>query len=164
MQLLLLRHASAEDAPAPGESDADRRLTDDGHDEARLAARAMAQMGLAPSLVLSSPYRRALETARPVAAMLDVEMVRERRLQPGFDPGAFAALAELHGAERSLLLVGHEPDLSGLVRYLTGARVAMRKSGLALVDVTTLRPGGCELRFLLRPDQMRLIATARVTA
>jgi phosphohistidine phosphatase len=164
MRLLLLRHASAEDAPSTGDGDSDRRLTDDGHDQARLAARAVAQMGLTPSLVLTSPYRRALETARPVAAMLDVPLVRERRLQPGFDAGAFAALADQHGSERSLLLVGHEPDLSGLVRYLTGARIAMPKAGLALVDVRTLRPGGCELRFLVRPDQMRLIAAARVTA
>ena len=164
MQLLLLRHATAEDRPSVGDTDADRRLTEEGQDEARLAARAILQMGLRPSLVLTSPYRRAVGTAGPVAAMLDAELLRDRRLEPGFDPGAFAALSELHGDEAGLVLVGHEPDLSGLVRYLTGARVSMPKSGLARVEVTTLRPGGCELQFLLRPVHLRLIATARVTA
>ena len=45
------------------------------------------------------------------------------------------ALAELRGvpAEGRLLLVGHEPDLSSVVGDLTGARVDIKKGGLAVV-------------------------------
>ncbi len=157
-----MRHATAEDARTG--DDAGRRLTDEGHDEARLAARALSQMRIAPSIVLTSPHRRAVETARPLAAMLDTPLQEDRRLRPGLDSGGFAAVAEQHSGERALCLVGHEPDLSGLIGYLTGARVRMPKSGIAQIDVPTLRPGACELRWLLRPRQIRLIATARVTA
>jgi phosphohistidine phosphatase SixA len=123
----------------------------------------MARMDARPARVVTSPLRRALETARPIAAMLDVPLEQDRLLRPGFDEAAFAAVIDRHGND-DLALVGHEPDLSDLVGYLTGAHVALPKGAIARIDVTTLRPGVSELRWLLRPKQVRLIATTRVTA
>jgi len=163
VQLYLIRHATATDRAEHDGPDSDRRLTDEGHTEASLAARAMAQMAIEPHLVVTSPYARALETARPIAALLDVPLVEEPRLAPGFEPTAFPALWERHSDCSSLVLVGHEPDLSTLVEYLTGAHVTMPKGGIARIEAGTLR-SRCELRWLLRPKQIRLIASARVTA
>jgi phosphohistidine phosphatase len=161
VQVYLIRHASAEPDAA---DDASRRLTGRGQDEARLASRALVQMNVRPTEILTSPYRRCVETASVVAAALDVEVRQERRLRPGFDASDFASVVEGLPADGVVVLCGHEPDLSGLVTYLTGALVKMPKSGVARIQVASLRPGACELRWLLRPEQLRLIASARVTA
>ena len=95
--------------------------------------------------------------------MLDAPLIEDRRLEPGFTAAEFSALWDRHGEARSLILVGHEPDLSELIDYLTGAKVRMPKSGIARVEATTVRSRG-ELNWLLRPKQLRLIASARVTA
>jgi phosphohistidine phosphatase len=164
VRLYLVRHATSESGDSPGMDDADRRLVEQGRSESRLAAQALSRMEARPTLVVTSPLRRAVETARPIAAMLDVPLVEDRLLRPGLDTAAFAAVIDRHPDHADLALVGHEPDLSELVRYLTGGRVAMPKGGVARVDVASLRAGTSELRWLLRPKQIRLIATTRVTA
>ena len=163
MRLYVVRHATAESRETPGLDEADRRLVEQGRSESRLAAQAMARMGARASIVVSSPLRRAVETARPLAAMLDVPLVEDRLLSPGFDTAAFAAVIDRHGDRPDMALVGHEPDLSELIGYLTGARVALPKGAAARIDVASLRAGTSELRWLLRPKQLRLIATTRVT-
>jgi phosphohistidine phosphatase len=74
--------------------------------------------------------------------------------------GAGQALDALDGAggegwEGPILLVGHEPDLSGIVGDLTGGRVDLKKGGLAVVR---LAGAGGELVLLLRPAELALIA------
>ena len=54
-----------------------------------------------------------------------------------------------------LLLVGHEPDLSSVVGDLTGARVDLKKGGVAAV---ILKGVSGELAVLLRPRELALIA------
>ena len=164
MRLYVIRHATAESGDTIGLADEDRRLVEEGRTESRLAAQALARMDARPALVVSSPLRRAVETARPIAAMLDVPLEQDRLLRPGFDEAAFAAVIDRHGDAGDLALVGHEPDLSALVGYLTGARVALPKGAVVRIDVANLRAGQSELRWLLRPKQIRLVATARVTA
>ena len=85
MHLYLVRHATAEDR-IDGFDRPDRALTDDGHREAALAARALAVMGIEPDAVVTSPYRRAFETARPISSVLDAPLIEDRRLEPGFTP------------------------------------------------------------------------------
>lgn len=164
VRLYVIRHATAESGETVGLDDEDRRLVEEGRTESRLAAQALARMDARPDLVVTSPLRRAVETARPIAAMLDVPLEQDRLLRPGFDEAAFAAVIDRHGSAGDLALVGHEPDLSSLVGYLTGARVALPKAAIVRIDVANLRAGQSELRWLLRPKQIRLVATTRVTA
>ena len=84
--------------------------------------------------MVTSPLRRAVETARPIAAMLDVPLEQDRLLRPGFDEASFAAVIDRYG-DGDLALVGHEPDLSELVGYLTGAHVVLPKGAIARIDV-----------------------------
>jgi phosphohistidine phosphatase len=53
------------------------------------------------------------------------------------------------------MIVGHEPDFSRTIADLTGARIDLKKGGLALVRVAG---GGGELLALLRPGEIELIA------
>ena len=138
-----LRHGDAED----GEPDWERRLTDKGRRQASAAGAALAALGVEPELCISSPRVRARETAELACAELGTEVTLDERLAGGrFDP------LELAAGVSDVLLVGHEPDFSAAVAELTGARVDMKKGGLAAVDDATLL-------VLLRPRETKLIAT-----
>lgn len=152
-ELWLLRHGDAE--PENG-ADADRRLTDRGKREARDAGRALARLGVHFEAVYASPRVRALETARLACGALPCEPVVHQPLSGGFDAGeARALIGSLSAADGRLLVVGHEPDFSQVIQDLTGARVALKKGGLAAVRV---RGGGGELLALLRPGELAALA------
>src|SRR3954447_13738998 len=138
-----LRHGEAEDTTP----DFERSLTDKGQRQARDAGAAMAALGVELDLCLTSPRVRAHETAALACAPLGLEPTIEERLSGGdFDPLDLAAGLD------EVLLVGHEPDFSDAIAELTGARVDMKKGGLAAVQDR-------ELRVLLRPKEAKLIAT-----
>src|SRR3982074_3157337 len=117
MLLYLLRHA---DADTPAASDSARALSEKGHDQARKVARFCEAHDMQLSLVLSSPVRRAHETAQIVSATLRAELLIAPWLACGMDPeGALEELRAYRG-QNSVLLVGHEPDFSQLAAHLLG--------------------------------------------
>jgi phosphohistidine phosphatase len=142
----LLRHGDAAEA-AEGQSDAERPLTGKGRAQARAAGIALAALGVPVSACLTSPRVRARDTALLACAALAVEAEPESRLSGG----SYDAEALVAGRGGHVLLVGHEPDCSEVVRELTGADVRMRKGGLA-----GLEPG--TLHVLLRPAELHAIA------
>jgi phosphohistidine phosphatase len=138
-----LRHGDAED----GDDDFARKLTKKGERQSRDAGAALAALGVTFDACLTSPRVRARDTARLACEALGVEVTIEEQLQGGpFD--ALEIAAELG----EVLLVGHEPDFSNAIGELTGGLVDLKKGGVAAVDVR-------ELRLLLRPKEMHLIAT-----
>ena len=104
--------------------------------------------------MITSPLVRARQTAQLAAAELGVSPVEDDALRPGFARDALDGLFARHEGD-CLVLVGHDPDFSGLLRDLAGAHVGLPKGGAAQIDL----PGG-ELRWLLRPRALRLIAKA----
>jgi phosphohistidine phosphatase len=161
-QLWLLRHADAE--PHGTRSDSERRLTERGERQSRLAGEAIARMGVEFDALLSSPKERALRTATVAARAWSEEALARLEvhepLAGGFE--AHQALVLLADATSSagagdarVLLVGHEPDLSTVVAELTGARIDLKKGGLAVVR---LEGATGELVVLLRPAELALIA------
>jgi phosphohistidine phosphatase len=143
--IYLFRHGDAEDGSG---DDAARRLTRKGERQSEAAGRALATLGVQIDACLSSPKVRALDTARIAAEQLDVEVEAAEALRGGdFDP------LELAAGRGEVLLVGHEPDLSNAVATLTGAKLKLRKGGVAAVEDGTLQA-------LLTPRQLRSIASA----
>jgi phosphohistidine phosphatase len=156
-QLWLLRHADAE--PHGTRPDAERQLTERGHRQADVAGVAIARMGVKFGAILASPKARARETAELALAHVEDTQREMLELHPLLAGGVQARealdLLDGVGAGGPTLLVGHEPDLSGIVGELTGARVDLKKGGLALVR---LGAGGAQLVLLLRPAELALIA------
>jgi phosphohistidine phosphatase len=148
-QLWLLRHGEAE--PHDARSDFDRRLTPRGEDQSRSAGRALASLEVEFQLAFSSPRVRALDTAKLACAELGIEPVVHEPLSGGFELADARELLAAAGADRRILLVGHEPDLSMLVRDLTGGTVDIKKGGVAGVRVDGSR---AELIALLRPREL----------
>jgi phosphohistidine phosphatase len=142
----LLRHGDAEHET---DEDAARRLTEKGERQSKVAGRALAALGANLDACLASPKVRARDTARIAGGELGLEVEEIDALRGGdFDP------VELAAGRGDVLLVGHEPDFSRAIGAVTGARVDLKKGGLAAIEEGTLVS-------LLRPAQLRAIAKAR---
>ncbi len=152
-QLWLLRHGEAE--PHGSKPDDERELTDRGRDQSRAARRALAALELTFQLAFTSPKVRAADTATLACAELGVEPVVHAPLRSGFDRGEALALVHGAGPDQRVLVVGHEPDFSQVVHDLTGARVDLKKGGVAGVRMDGTRG---ELVVLLRPRELARIA------
>jgi phosphohistidine phosphatase len=141
--IYLLRHGDAEEGRG---DDAARRLTLKGERQAEAAGRALAALAARPDACLTSPKVRAADTARLACEALELEPEVSEELRGGpFDSANLAA------GRGDVLLVGHEPDFSNEVARLTGAKVKLRKGGLAIVD-------GGVLVALMRPKDLVAIA------
>jgi phosphohistidine phosphatase len=148
-QLWLLRHGEAE--PHDARPDEGRRLTARGEDQARAAGRALAALELTVQHVFTSPKVRALDTARLACEALGCEPIVDASLAEGFDVDDALALAAAAGEDKRVLVVGHNPDFEQVVHDLTGARLDLKKGGVAGVR---LRGRSGELVALLRPREL----------
>ena len=138
MNLFFLRHGIAGDRADWKGDDSLRPLTSKGRSQLVLTAKVMASLGIEFDAVLTSPLVRARETAEIVAARLGAthRLREEPRLEPGFDVTRLSDVLAGRGRDRTLLLVGHEPDFSQMIGHLTGGgRLVMKKGGLARVDL-----------------------------
>src|ERR1700688_5326090 len=112
MKLYLLRHATAEPR-GPTTPEAARQLTPGGKNEVRAVAKQASEAGVSPELILTSPWTRALETARLAAKALGCgELVETKSLLPDVPPSHIWKEIREHRNAKELMLVGHEPHLS----------------------------------------------------
>ena len=139
----LLRHGEAEE----GSPDAERKLTEKGEHQSRVAGRALKSLGVELDACLSSPKIRAADTAKLACEALGVDF----QLEPKLSGGPFDADELTAGLGDDVMLVGHDPDFSMAVHTMTGAQVRMKKGGLAGVDRG-------ELKVLLRPAELEAMA------
>ena len=158
--LLLVRHAIAEPRGSEWPDDSIRPLTRKGKARMREIARRLMAIGETSDVVLSSPLKRAFDTARILTeewtSSADVEVLEA--LAPGETPAkTIAAVAEKATGAR-VALVGHEPDLGELAAWLIGAKqpVPFRKGGVARIDLESLsRPREGQLVWLATPKLIR---------
>jgi phosphohistidine phosphatase len=152
-QLWLLRHGEA--VPHEAAPDDERALTERGRGQAAAAGRALSALEIAVHLCFTSPKVRARQTAELACEALGVAPVEHAPLAEGFDADEALALLHAAGGDQRVLVVGHEPDLSQVVHDLTGARVALKKGGVAAIAMDGSRG---ELVVLLRPRELARIA------
>jgi phosphohistidine phosphatase len=138
MKLIIMRHGKAEDSHKDG--DHARRLTSKGHRQAELQAHRLASTDQLPGLILSSPLVRARETAETFAAAAKISgPMIQTWLSCGMNPST--AIEELAAYKEfgTVCMVGHEPDLSSLVAWLTGSSAAciqMKKGSIAVLEAS----------------------------
>ena len=160
MEIYVLRHGIAVDRGSPGyKKDSDRPLTNEGEEKVHQIAKAILAMDLKFDVILSSPYVRAQQTAQIVATEIDEEVTLSELLIPNGNP--LELIRELNDEKaQRVLLVGHEPYLSGLISVLvTGdsdAAIELKKGGLCKLSADRLAFGQCAtLNWLLTPKQLR---------
>jgi phosphohistidine phosphatase len=150
MEIYLLRHGIAED----GYPDAERALTAEGKDKLR---KVLKRAGARPSLIISSPYRRALETAQIAAEVLEYrgDVERAQALTPDGSAAGVWEEIRIRQNEDAILLASHEPLMSATAAFLLGApglHIDMKKAALVRVDVDRFGPQATGvLKWMLTP-------------
>lgn len=166
MDVLFIRHASAEAAGAAG--DPARRLTQKGRSESRLTARALAAMGAQPQALLTSPLHRAQETAEIIASTLGApDPVAADCLAPPGDASALCGrLIQLNAAGvDAVAVIGHAPSLDEFIARLTAntndVGTSLSKAGAACVALPAPDSGQPpQLRWLMHREQLAMIGGA----
>jgi phosphohistidine phosphatase len=161
MNVYLLRHAHALDIGDQGiQSDEDRPLSDEGRQQMKVLADAVLCLGLKFDQVLSSPLRRALETAGELCARAGIPetaLLTCEQLQPGSSSKKLMKrLRSLEATE--VVLVGHAPDLAEHTAWLIGSKrsqLEIAKAGLACVRCDAPpRKGVGTLVWLMTPEML----------
>lgn len=135
----------------------------------RRIAAGLRALKIRPDLLLSSPHVRARQTAEIAADVLEAgrELQLSDTLAPEGDSRALIRLLKTkHSSAENIMLVGHEPDLSLLIGMLvagtTPVPVTLKKGGLCLLRVESLRHGPCAtLECLLTPRQLVRLGASR---
>ncbi len=154
MEIYLLRHGIAEsrELEIP---DASRRLTPKGVRGLRRVLEVAHKAGASPALILTSPLRRAQETAAIASEILQCSRVRETKaLLPEADPAALWKELSAIDDATSVLVAGHEPHLSSMLAFLLHApiHVDFKKGALIRVHMSHMHgtPNGI-LEWMLTP-------------
>jgi phosphohistidine phosphatase len=167
-ELLLLRHAKS-DWDSDATSDIERPLAKRGRRDAPRIGEWLYREGLVPSLILSSPAERARETTLRVCKGLDYKK-RDIKWEPAIYEADLATLLRVLGdygqAPSTLLMVGHNPGLEDLLRYLADDDLDEIKeekllptAALARLEMpddwSALEPGSAMLSRIVRPKMLK---------
>lgn len=164
MILYFLRHASAGEKIINPKKDEKRALDPAGVEQCGYVGRALAALDTHVDVVISSPLKRAAQTA----SLVSNEMGYEGKLQfhDGLRPGAtFADFRRLLGSSakhEAIMVVGHNPNLSEFVgRCISEAGceavVDLKKGAVARVEIG--RNSGV-LNWCLTPKILRTLYAA----
>ena len=161
MNLYFLRHAIAAEKTEWHGSDDNRPLTKEGLRKMKKAAKGMRRMGLEVDWILTSPTKRAYDTAMIAAKELKAMKVVKvtRLLAVDGDPKALTRRLALDFRSRdSVMIVGHEPYLSRLISTLIAGEakvdLEMGKGGLAKLTADSLTDGPCATLEWLLPAKL----------
>jgi phosphohistidine phosphatase len=167
MELLIVRHALADDwatFAATGQDDLLRPLTERGRKRMGQVARAIRQLVPVIDAIAVSPALRATQTAEILANVYQgLGLIQVPALAPGARPQTIAQWLARQPDAATLALVGHEPDLSGLIAWLTAASpqgfLRLGKGAVCLLECDAPAEAGCcELQWLMQPRQLCLLA------
>ncbi len=162
MVLYLMRHADAGTSRENALLDVKRGLVKEGKEQCMLMARVLSALKVQVDLVVSSPLKRALQTAQFVGTELGYEAKVE--ISPALGPEAsFADFQEMlakYAKCEGVLAVGHNPNAFQFLGRLIagngngGAAIRMRKASIARIDMERHPP---RLQWLLDPRSARAI-------
>jgi len=110
--LYIARHANSDWKDAL--SDYERPLNLRGKRDAPLMANILKAKGITPELILSSPANRAKETATPYHEALGGELRFDLRIYEASHLNLYYIMEESFQEVDSLMIVGHNPGLTGL--------------------------------------------------
>jgi phosphohistidine phosphatase len=140
MRLYVIRHAEAVAQGQDGiERDEDRPLTAAGKEQSRRLAQALRHQGVALDKLLTSPLKRARETAEGMLAAWGdgaPALAETEALTPGAKKKKLIRELLATGGE-AVAIVGHNPDLSELIGWLIGEKntsLSLAKAGIACID------------------------------
>ncbi len=148
---------------SPSMKEFERPLTESGRKEIEAIAESLKDWELDFDRILTSPLRRAEQTASIIAKTLKIQKLLENcdELKPeGSRLELYKRLSKMD-QQSSVLVVGHEPYLSIMIGDLIAGNtghIDLKKGGMARIRIGTFSPRvSGELRWLLTPKQIRKI-------
>jgi phosphohistidine phosphatase len=166
MIIYFLRHASAGQHLINPKKDEKRALDKEGIEQCGYVGRALAAIESQVDCIVSSPLKRATQTASLVGNEMGYEgkLQIDAALRPGATVADFRRLLEKYAAQESIMVVGHNPNLSqflGTVICDSGceASVELKKGAVARVE---MRRSSGTLTWCLTPKALRALYTAAV--
>ena len=162
MNLYIVRHAIAVARGTPGyDDDSQRPLTDNGRKKMKKIVKGLRQIDIELEMILSSPYVRALDTAKILAdefKMKNQLSLSENLTPPGNFEGLVEEIHEKYNV-KNLALVGHEPMLSSFISWLTTGnkdmKITLKKGGVSCLSADHLyQDHRAILEWLLTPALM----------
>jgi phosphohistidine phosphatase len=161
MMLYFLRHASAGESLVSPKKDEKRALDQEGIEQCGYVGRALAALEVQVDVIVSSPLKRATQTA----SLVGNELGHEGKLQidAGLRPGAgladFRKLLEKYSRQEAIMVVGHNPNLSqflGAVISDSGCEASLELKKGAVAKVEMRRSSG-RLQWCLTPKMVRAL-------
>ena len=159
--LLIMRHAKSswDDAAM---SDFERPLNERGLKTAPLMGKYIRENQIKPELIVSSPAERAKQTAELIkeSGQIESEIYFNEKIYEASVGRLLETVGEQPETVKSILLIGHNPGLEGLVKYTTGETREMPTAALAIVDLpmekwSNISDSKGELRDLIRPKEIK---------
>lgn len=161
--LLILRHAkSAWDTDAA--TDFDRPLNKRGRKDAPRVGAWLCKQDLVPDYVISSPAKRARQTACKVCKELGIDRSRikwDERVYEADVRDLLQVLTDCPKAAQTTLLVGHNPGLEELIVYLSEGRMPVVEDGKLLPTASVAHMELSEAWNRLQPGVARLVSITR---
>jgi phosphohistidine phosphatase len=157
MKLYFLRHGIAADRDKWQGNDFERPLTREGRERMQREAKTIARLDLGLDAILTSPLVRAKETAEIAAEPLKLRPEPDERLGPQFDVQRLGEIVRERDGGDCLMLVGHEPNMSETIGEIVGgARIDLKKGGLACVELSDASDLAGDLVWLIPPKVLAL--------
>jgi phosphohistidine phosphatase len=160
MLVYFLRHASAGQHKSDPQKDEKRPLDSDGIAQCGYVGRALAALETHVDRILSSPLKRASQTASLVANELAYEgrIELSKALRPEASHAEFTALLDRFAGQEAIMVVGHNPNLSEFLGRIIGggsrAGIDLKKGAVARVEVDRRRG---VLEWCLTPKLVRVV-------
>lgn len=163
MTIYFLRHASAGKKYVNAKRDEKRPLDEAGILQARYVGRLLSSMDIQLDQIISSPLRRAMQTASLAANELAFEtgIQVDAALRPESEYDQFQELLARYSRQEAILVVGHNPSLSEFLSKIIStnsgaAHVNFKKGTVAKVEMSG-RLG--TLEWLITPKIARTLQT-----
>jgi phosphohistidine phosphatase len=161
MILYFLRHASAGEPLMSPKKDEKRALDRDGIEQCGYVGRALAALDVQVDAIVSSPLKRATQTASLVGNELGYEgkLQIDTGLRPAANFADFRKLLEKYARQEAIMVVGHNPNLSQFLGTIISdsgceASVDLKKGAVAKVE---MRRSSGTLQWCLTPKLVRAL-------
>jgi len=156
--LYLLRHAKSswQDESL---ADFDRPLKKRGREAAKLVGKLIASEKVSDLLIVSSSAQRTRETTDLVLKSVKAEVLHDPKIYEADLPSLLEVLSRLSDDRKTVILVGHNPGMEILVRYLTREVAVMPTAALAKIVIDNsswkaLSEGCGRLEWLTTPKDI----------
>lgn len=164
MIIYFVRHASAGERVMNPKKDEKRPLDADGIEQCGYVGRALAAMNVQPEVIISSPLKRATQTASLIGNELGYEgkLQLEAAMKPEASFADFRRMLEKYARQEAIMVVGHNPSITEfLARIITksGSEALLEFKKGAVARAETVRHSA-QLNWFLTPKMARNIQTA----